>query len=94
MSENRKYILDANAASKKLQRMAFEIAEQNIDEHTTLILAGIKDNGVVLAKIIAGYLEEMRAVVEQPAVFHHAEVVDPRRFIGDTDLELIADRRT
>jgi pyrimidine operon attenuation protein / uracil phosphoribosyltransferase len=59
MSEKRNYILNASAALKKLQRMAYEIAEQNLDENNNLILAGIKDNGVVLAHIIADYLKEI-----------------------------------
>jgi pyrimidine operon attenuation protein / uracil phosphoribosyltransferase len=59
MSESRNYILDAATASRKLQRMAYEIAEQNLDTNTDLILAGIRDNGVVLARIIAGYLKEI-----------------------------------
>ena len=59
MSDTRNYILNAATASKKLERMAFEIAEQNLDETTDIILAGIKENGVVLAKIIAGYLHNI-----------------------------------
>jgi pyrimidine operon attenuation protein/uracil phosphoribosyltransferase len=39
--------------------MAYEIAEQNLEANTELILAGIKENGVVLASIIAQYLKEI-----------------------------------
>lgn len=60
MTATKNYILDAAAATKKLQRMAFEIAEQNTEE-TVLILVGIRDNGVVMANIIAGYLKEIFA---------------------------------
>ena len=63
MSEKKNYILNAATANKKLQRMAYEIVEQNIEERGELILAGIKENGVVLAHIIAGYL---RAIIENP----------------------------
>jgi pyrimidine operon attenuation protein/uracil phosphoribosyltransferase len=42
------FILTAGLAEKKLQRMAYEIAERNVGE-PRLILAGIKDNGVVIA---------------------------------------------
>lgn len=59
MSITKKYILNAAVASKKLQRMAYEIAEQNVDETNELILAGIRDNGVVLAHIIAGHLKQI-----------------------------------
>lgn len=50
--------MDEAAAGKKLQRMAFEIAEQNADE-SALIFAGIRDNGVTLAHIIARHVQEI-----------------------------------
>ena len=59
MSSPRNYILDAATASRKLKRMAYEIAEQNLEGESELILAGIKENGVVLARIIAGYLKDI-----------------------------------
>ncbi len=59
MTETRKYILTAATASKKLQRMAYEIVEQNMEDTRELILAGIQENGVVLAHIIAGHLKEI-----------------------------------
>jgi pyrimidine operon attenuation protein/uracil phosphoribosyltransferase len=55
---NKKYILSAAAANKKLERMAFEVAEQNYNEKE-LVLAGIKDNGVLLSKKIAAYLQNL-----------------------------------
>jgi pyrimidine operon attenuation protein/uracil phosphoribosyltransferase len=51
LANKKKYILDAATAAKKLQRMAFEILENNADE-TELILAGIRQNGTVIAKHI------------------------------------------
>lgn len=45
------YILDAPTASKKLQRMAYEIVENNIGE-TDIVLAGIRTSGSVVAKNI------------------------------------------
>jgi pyrimidine operon attenuation protein/uracil phosphoribosyltransferase len=56
MTESRNYFLSADAASRKLHRMAYEIAEQLDDDDTELILAGIRDNGVILANIIAAHL--------------------------------------
>ena len=44
-------ILTADIAGKKLQRMAFEIIEKNIGEKE-IILAGIKDSGLIIANII------------------------------------------
>jgi pyrimidine operon attenuation protein/uracil phosphoribosyltransferase len=49
MTIPKNYILNKAVAAKKLERMAFEIAEQNIDEQH-LILAGIKENGAVMAR--------------------------------------------
>lgn len=48
---NKKYILGKEVAARKLQRMAYEILENNIDEEK-IIFAGIADNGVVIAKNI------------------------------------------
>lgn len=45
------YILDAPTAAKKLQRMAYEIVENNIGE-TDIVLAGIRTSGSVVAKNI------------------------------------------
>lgn len=54
--DNKKYILSAAVAEKKLRRMALEIAERNYDE-PQLILIGIKDHGTVIAKKIGDYLK-------------------------------------
>ena len=43
------YILTEAQVAKKMLRMAYEIAERNVGEDT-LLLAGIKENGVVIAK--------------------------------------------
>jgi len=48
-------ILTAEIARKKLQRMAFEIVEKNTGEKE-IILAGIKDSGLIIANIIKGFL--------------------------------------
>jgi pyrimidine operon attenuation protein/uracil phosphoribosyltransferase len=59
MTETRNYILTAATALKKLQRMAYEIVEQNMEDAGELILAGIQENGVVLANIIAAFLKDI-----------------------------------
>jgi pyrimidine operon attenuation protein/uracil phosphoribosyltransferase len=51
-------ILTADIARKKLQRMAFEIVEKNIGEQE-IILAGIKDSGLIIANIIKGFLQDV-----------------------------------
>jgi pyrimidine operon attenuation protein/uracil phosphoribosyltransferase len=51
----KKYILDATVAEKKLRRMALEIAERN-DGEPELLLLGIKENGIVIARLISDYL--------------------------------------
>lgn len=53
---NKKYILSAAVAEKKLRRMALEIAERNYNE-PQLILIGIKDHGTVMAQKISDYLK-------------------------------------
>lgn len=54
-TDTKNYFLDEPTAAKKLERMAYEIAEQNLEEKE-LILAGIRDNGVTIARIIARHL--------------------------------------
>jgi pyrimidine operon attenuation protein / uracil phosphoribosyltransferase len=55
---DKKYILDEATTGRKLKRMAYEISENNIDE-TEIILAGIDENGVVIAKEIQKLLGEI-----------------------------------
>ncbi|MBO9619311.1 MAG: phosphoribosyltransferase [Niabella sp.] len=47
----KKYILNADAVEKKMQRLALELIENNLYEKE-LILVGIEESGVVLAKNI------------------------------------------
>ena len=54
----RKYILSKEVAAKKLRRLALEVVENNYNE-PELILIGIRDNGIVLANEISGYLKEI-----------------------------------
>lgn len=49
---DKNYILTKEIALKKLQRMAYEILERNEGEDE-IIFAGIKDNGLVIAKKMA-----------------------------------------
>ncbi len=59
METEKKYILDEAAAAVKLERMAYEIAEE-LDETTDkIILAGVRDNGVVMAHILARLIKEI-----------------------------------
>lgn len=55
--KDKKYILSAEVADKKLRRMALQVAEQNYSAKQ-LILIGIKTSGSVIAKKISGYLKE------------------------------------
>ena len=55
---DKKYIFDKQVAAKKLHRMAYEILENNIDEER-IVLAGIPENGVVIAKTIQRVLSEI-----------------------------------
>lgn len=55
MSE-RNYILDKNAAARKLHRMALELAEQLNGDLTPVMILGIRNSGMVIAEQVAGYL--------------------------------------
>ncbi|MEO6221438.1 MAG: phosphoribosyltransferase family protein [Ginsengibacter sp.] len=48
-------ILSAETVEKKMQRMAYEIVEHNIGEKQ-LILAGIKESGLIIAHKMKGFL--------------------------------------
>ena len=52
------FILSKDIAYQKLHRMAYEVAEQNINEKQ-IIIAGIKENGRIIADIIAGFLKHI-----------------------------------
>jgi pyrimidine operon attenuation protein/uracil phosphoribosyltransferase len=57
----KKYILDEAAVAMKIRRMAFEILENNPGE-SYIILAGIHENGAVLARQLAAVLGEISGV--------------------------------
>lgn len=61
MEVEKKYILTKEVAEKKLRRMAFEIIENNIDEKE-MILAGIRESGSVVARVIQKMLGEVSSI--------------------------------
>ena len=54
-------ILDINDTLQKVKRMAFEIYENNFDEKS-IVLAGIIDNGVLMAKLLKSELEAISSL--------------------------------
>ena len=52
------FILSSDTAAKKMQRMAYEILERNMDE-PQIIIAGIKDNGLIIAHKIKDFLRDI-----------------------------------
>ena len=61
MATTKNYILNQSVAEKKMRRMALEIIENNPDEQE-IILAGIKENGTVVAKCIHKMLAELSSI--------------------------------
>lgn len=51
-------IFSKEIAYSKLQRMAYEILEQNVNEKE-IILAGIKENGSIIAQILFSFLKDI-----------------------------------
>lgn len=51
-------ILSKEIAYRKLQRMAYEIVEQNVNEEQ-IILAGIKENGKIISRILHSFLKDI-----------------------------------
>jgi pyrimidine operon attenuation protein / uracil phosphoribosyltransferase len=86
MNTERKYILDENTAAKKLERMAYEIAEELVGEKTPVILAGIRENGVVMARILAGQLKNIAGL--------NTEIIEvslDKRHPGEIHLDSVMD---
>ena len=52
------YILSKEIAYRKLQRMAYEVMERNMDEKE-IIIAGIKDSGSIIAGVLNEFLKEI-----------------------------------
>ncbi len=61
MGTEKNYILSKEVAEKKMRRMAFEILENNIDEKE-IILAGIRESGSVVARVIQNMLSEISSI--------------------------------
>jgi pyrimidine operon attenuation protein/uracil phosphoribosyltransferase len=61
MDTKKKYILSREVVEKKLRRMAYEILENNIDEKE-IILAGVRESGSVVARVIQKMLGEISSI--------------------------------
>ena len=58
------YILSADAARKKMRRMAYEILENNTDvDH--IIFLGIIDNGLIVARAVASIVSEISGITTE-----------------------------
>lgn len=55
---NRNYILNKDAAARKLHRMALELAEQLNGDEAPVIILGIRNSGMVIADKIAEHLKK------------------------------------
>lgn len=70
MPENKNKILDATEIHKTVKRIAYQIYETHFEE-SQLILAGIANNGVILAKRIQ---EELESISKVKVVFVEIKV--------------------
>ena len=72
------YILNQASSLQKMERMAFEIWEQNMDEQS-LILAGVRNSGSVVAQVMKGLLEKLTPLKVELISIHldkkHPDVV-------------------
>jgi pyrimidine operon attenuation protein/uracil phosphoribosyltransferase len=59
----RNYILDKGTVARKLQRIAYEIIENNLDEKE-IILAGIRENGSVIARNMEQLLHAINSQIK------------------------------
>lgn len=61
MSSKKNYILSKEVVEKKLRRMAYEIIENNIEEKE-IIIAGVRESGSVVARVIQKMLGEISPI--------------------------------
>ncbi|MFT3901862.1 MAG: phosphoribosyltransferase family protein [Niabella sp.] len=61
MAERKNYILTGEVIEKKLQRLALEVVEQNIEEKE-ITLVGIAPYGVVMAKIVQELIQKWSSI--------------------------------
>ena len=61
MTQNCTVILDKNQIAHKLMRIAYQIYESNVNEEV-IIIAGIKENGVLLAKKLKSIVEKISPI--------------------------------
>ena len=90
----KKYILTREVAEKKLQRMAFEVAEQLSDEEGVLVLIGIKESGMVIAQKMSHLLKPLLTkstvkVISCALNKRHPQEVDFSESVNFNDLNVI-----
>jgi pyrimidine operon attenuation protein/uracil phosphoribosyltransferase len=60
-AQTKNSVLDKDSISRKIRRMAFQVAEQNIDENQ-IIVAGISGNGEIVAKCLVTQLNNISSL--------------------------------
>ncbi len=70
MSDKNSLILDHRAISQKVERMAYQILEENYDEKE-IVLIGIKDQGYAFAKLLH---KQLKAIAEAKLSIYYIEV--------------------
>ena len=83
--ETKNSVLDKERISRKLRRMALEVAEQNIEEKQ-LLIAGIEGNGEIVAKCVAKDLKEL-AGMETDSITIRLNKKDPMEVTFDRSID-------
>jgi pyrimidine operon attenuation protein/uracil phosphoribosyltransferase len=83
-------ILSTEDVSRKIRRMAFEIAERNA-ESDSLIIAGVAGNGVVLAGEV---IKELSQIITCPIEFLTITINKDNPLQTSVDKEMVFDNRT
>ena len=84
--ETKNSVLDKERISRKLRRMALEVAEQNIEEKQ-LLIAGIEGNGEIVAKCLAKDLKEL-AGMQTDSITIRLHKKDPMEVTFDRSVDL------
>jgi pyrimidine operon attenuation protein/uracil phosphoribosyltransferase len=85
---NRRLILDSKKAHQKLQRMALQIYEHNMD--ASVVLYGIESGGYAVAQLLAGYLKDFarKDFPVHPLKINKANPLAEAGILGDSSLDL------
>ena len=95
MTQDKNLVLTKKQIDQRIQRIAFQIYENNLDENE-LLLAGVSDNGFILAKLLGKQLSQIaptkvdsvKITINKEAPFADSVVINYPEAVSYTHLTL------